>query len=120
MPTAAPPWSFQSLAVQIRVSNLAQFPHLHQELKSTQVLVRFSLRLIILAAFATFSSIGFARSLAALLWMTIVLSAVVGAMKRERLFDATLNHWDETVAYTALFCLVHSFNDLGLSTLAPV
>jgi hypothetical protein len=120
MPTAAPPWSFKSLAVQIRVSNLAQFPHLHQELKSTQVLVRFSLRLIILAAFATFSSIGFARSLAALLWMTIVLSAVVGAMKRERLFDATLNHWDETVAYTALFCLVHSFNDLGLSTLAPV
>jgi hypothetical protein len=99
---------------------LAQFPHLRQELKSTQVLVRFSLRLIVLAAFATFSSIGFARSLAALLWMTIVLSAVVGAMKRERPFDDTLNHWDETVAYTALFCLVHSFNYFGLGTLAPV
>ena len=99
---------------------MAHHPHLPQELRSTQVLVRFSLRLIVLAAFASFGGIGFARSLAALLWMTIVLSAVVGAMKRERLFDATLNHWDETVAYTALFCLVHSFNEFGLNALAPV
>ena len=97
-----------------------QLPHLPQELRSTQVVVRFSLRMIILVVFATFGSIGFARSLAALLWMSIVLSAVVGVMKRERPFDSILNHWDETVAYTALFCLVHGFSDIGLGALAPV
>ena len=97
-----------------------QRPHLPQALRSTQVVVRFSLRMIILVVFATLGSIGFARSLAALLWMSIVLSAVVGVMRRERPFDTILNHWDETVAYTALFCLVHSFKDFGFGALAPV
>ena len=66
--------------------------------------------MIILVAFATFGSIGFGRSLAALLWMSIILSAVVGAMRREPPFDIVLNQWDETVAYAALFALVSSFN----------
>jgi hypothetical protein len=62
--------------------------------------------MIILTIFATFGSIGFGRSLAALLWMSTILSAVVGAMRREPPFDAVLNHWDETAAYAALCCLV--------------
>ena len=79
------------------------------------MLVRFCLRMVILVVFASFGSIGFARSLAALLWMSIVLAAVVAVMRRERLFDdATLNHWDETVAYAALFCLTHGFEHLAL------
>jgi hypothetical protein len=74
------------------------------------VLIRFFVRISILVAFAAFASIGFGRSLAALLWMSIILCAVIGAMKREPPFDAVLNHWDETVAYAALFALVSSFN----------
>ena len=74
------------------------------------MLVRFCLRTIILVIFAAFGSIGFGRSLAALLGMSIILSAVIGAMRREAPFDAVLNHWDETVAYAALFSLVSSFN----------
>jgi hypothetical protein len=66
--------------------------------------------MVILAIFAAFGSIGFGRSLAALLWMSIILSAVIGTMRREPLFDIVLNHWDETVAYAALFALVSSFN----------
>jgi hypothetical protein len=62
---------------------LAQSPDLRRQLSSTQVLVRFSLRMTILVAFAAFGSIGFGRSLAALLWMSIVLSAVIGTVKRE-------------------------------------
>ena len=89
---------------------MAQSPNLLQELRSTQVLVRFCLRMVILAIFAAFGSIGFGRSLAALLWMSIILSAVIGTMRREPLFDIVLNHWDETVAYAALFALVSSFN----------
>ena len=66
--------------------------------------------MIILVAFAAFSSIGFDRSLAALLWMSIILCAVIGIMKREQPFGAALNHWDESVAYAALFALITSLN----------
>jgi hypothetical protein len=89
---------------------LAQLPNLSRELRSTQVLIRFFLRVSILVVFAAFASIGFGRSLAALLWMSIILCAVIGTMKREQPFGAALNHWDETVAYAALFALVSSFN----------
>jgi hypothetical protein len=64
----------------------------------------------ILVTFAAFASIGFGRGLAALLWMSIILCAVIGAMKREPPFDAVLNHWDETVAYAALFALISALN----------
>ncbi len=89
---------------------MAQLPNLQRQLSSTQVVVRFFLRVAILLVFAAFGSIGFGRSLAALLWMSIVLSAVVGIVKREPPFDIALNHWDETVAYAALFALVRSFD----------
>ena len=88
-------------------------------MRSTQALVRFALRMIILAIFATFGSFGFARSLAVLLAMSIVFSVVVAIIKRERPLDGILNHWDEALACTALFCLVHTFSDLGLAALAP-
>jgi hypothetical protein len=42
--------------------------------------------------------------------MSILLSAVVGAIRREPLFGVVLNHWDETVAYAALFSLVSALN----------
>jgi hypothetical protein len=31
-------------------------------------------------------------------------------VKREPAFDGVLNHWDETVAYAALFCLANGLN----------
>ena len=89
---------------------MAQLPNLPQEMKSIQVLVRFFLRMIILTSFAAFGSIGFGRSLAALLWMAAILSAVVGAVRREPTFDKVLNHCDEMMAYAALCCLVSGFN----------
>jgi hypothetical protein len=89
---------------------VAQHPNLPRQLTSIQVLTRFFLRTSILVVFAAFGSIGFGRSLAALLWMSIVLSAVIGAVKREAPFDVALNHWDETVAYAAVFALVRSFD----------
>jgi hypothetical protein len=74
------------------------------------VLVRFCLRMTILIAFAAFGSIGFGSSLAALLCMSMILSAVIGAMRREVPFGIILNHWDEMVAYAALYSLAGSFN----------
>jgi hypothetical protein len=76
------------------------------------VIARFAIRVALLAAFAAFGSIGFGRSLAALLWMSIVLCAVAGIMRREHPFGADLNHWDEAVAFGALFALVHAVNEL--------
>ncbi len=73
-------------------------------------MVRFGLRMTILVVFATLGSIGFARSLAALLWMSTILGAVIATVRREPPFDEVLNHWDETVAYAALCCLVSGFN----------
>jgi len=89
---------------------LAQFPVQPRELRSSQVLVRFALRTSILVVFAAFGGIGFGLSLAALLWMSIIVSAIIGTIKRELPFDVVLNHWDETVAYAALFFLVSVFN----------
>ena len=73
-------------------------------------MVRFGLRMIILVIFAAFGSIGFGRSLVALLWMSTILSAVIGAIRREPPFDTILNHWDEAAAYAALCALVSGLN----------
>ena len=94
---------------------MAPLPDLTRELKSTQlksieVIVRFSLRMIILVIFAAFGSIGFGRSLTALLWMSTILSAVLATLEHEEPLDTALNHWDETMAYAALCCLVSGFD----------
>ncbi|MGY3616995.1 hypothetical protein [Bradyrhizobium sp. USDA 10063] len=80
-------------------------PNLPQKLKSAQVMVRFCFRLLILTGFAFFGSIGFGRSLIALLWMSIVLCTVIALMRREQFMAADLNHWDEMAAYAALCAL---------------
>jgi hypothetical protein len=96
---------------------LAEFPNLNltrevksAQLKSTQVIVRFCVRMVVLLIFAAFGSIGFDRSLTALLWMSTILSAVLATLEREEPLDSVLNHWDETMAYAALCCLVSGFD----------
>ncbi len=80
---------------------------------TTQVLARFGVRVALLGCFAAFGNVGFVRSLAALLWMAIILCALAGLIKREPLFPARLNHWDEGVAFGALFALVQFVNQLN-------
>jgi hypothetical protein len=70
------------------------------------------MRMVILAIFAAYGSIGFGKSMAALLCMSAMLSGLIAAFRREPPFDVALNHWDETVAYAALFCLANGFNHL--------
>jgi len=84
-------------------------PRYLPQLASARVLIRSAVRMIILASFAAFSSIGFTRGLATLMWMAIVFSSLVAIIRRERLFESGLNHWDETVAYAAVFFLVSIF-----------
>jgi hypothetical protein len=87
-----------------------QLPNRPRELRSNQVLIRFGLRMIIVVVFAALGGIGFGRSLAALLWMSTILCAVIAIIRREPLFDAELNHWDETVSYVAICALVSGLN----------
>jgi len=78
-------------------------------------MLRFGVRMIILVVFAAFASTGFARSLVALLWMSTIMSAVIGAIRREPPFDTVLNHWDETAAYAALCALASGLSQTVLS-----
>lgn len=84
-------------------------------LTPARVMLRFALRTAIVTLFASFGTIGFGRSLAALLWMTVMLCAVIGAMRRERIFRTDLNHWDEMIAYTALYCAVMALNEAAMA-----
>ncbi len=83
--------------------------------RSIQVLVRFFLRIAVLSVFAALGSVGFTRSLAALLWLSMILCVVAGSLRREAPFNSSLTHWDEGVAYAALYCLMSSFNSATAS-----
>jgi hypothetical protein len=85
-------------------------PDLSRKLGSAQVLIRFGFRLLVLVIFAMFGSIGFGKSLAALLWMSTILCAVIAVIRREPPFDAVLNYWDEMVTYAAMCMLVSGLN----------
>jgi hypothetical protein len=84
---------------------LAQIQNPPRELNPRQVLLRFGIRISILTVFAAFGSVGFGRSLAALLAMSAILCSVVAAVRREAVFSRSLNHWDEAVIYAALYFL---------------
>ena len=89
---------------------MLQLREIPRKLSSAQVLLRFCVRLVILTAFAAFGSIGFGRSLVALLWMSTILSAVIAGLRREPFLAPDLNHWDETAGYGALCALASGLN----------
>jgi hypothetical protein len=84
---------------------LAQIQNPPRELNPRQVLLRFGIRISILTVFAAFGSVGFGRSLAALLAMSAILCSIVASVRREAVFSRSLNHWDEAVIYAALYFL---------------
>ena len=77
--------------------------------KSTQVMLRFGLRMTAVLAFAALGGIGFERGLTVMLWMSTILSGVIATFDREEPLDAALNHWDEAMAFAALCCLACTF-----------
>jgi len=88
---------------------MAQPQDLPRGLESGRVLLRFCVRIIILASFAAFSGIGFDKSLSVLLWMAMVFCTVGAMVKREQAFAAVLNHWDEMMGYAAILALLGVF-----------
>jgi hypothetical protein len=88
---------------------MAQPQELKPGLESTRAMVRFFLRVIILAGFAAFSGGGFNKSMSVLLWMAMVFSAVGGFIRREQPFGTVLNHWDEMMGYAVILALLGVF-----------
>jgi hypothetical protein len=82
---------------------------LTQASNSTEVMVRFGLRMAAVLAFAVFGGIGFQRGFTVMLWMSAILGAVIATFDREDPLASTLNHWDEAMAYAALCCLACAF-----------
>ena len=74
--------------------------------RSGEVILRFSLRMIVLLAFASVAGIGFRQGLAMLLWMSTILSVVLATIRREVPLADVLNHWDEAAVYIILCCLI--------------
>ncbi len=89
---------------------MAELGHPSRELSPYLVLIRFCMRITILVIFAAFSSGGFGVSLAALLAMAALLCTVVATVRREAMFSRALSHWDEALAYAALYFLLVSLN----------
>ena len=80
--------------------------NLTREAQTIRVIIRFWLRMVVLLAFAAFSSIRFDQSLLLLLLMSTILSTVLATLKREQPLASVLNHWDEAITYAALGCLI--------------
>ena len=66
--------------------------------------------MIILVVFAAFASIGFIRGLAALLWMSTILSAVIGTIRREQPFGASPQSLGRNGGLCGPVCSGHHFN----------
>lgn len=89
---------------------MAELERSSRQLSPYLVLIRFCMRIIILIIFAAFGSVGFGMSLAALLAMAALLCTLVATVRREPMFSRALNHWDEAVAYAAVYALLVSLN----------
>ena len=81
--------------------------------KTAQVAVRLILRLLVVCAFSAFGNLGFGRSFAALLLLSMACCAVAGLVRRERLFDDTPTYWDEGAVYGLLYALTATINQVA-------
>jgi hypothetical protein len=78
-----------------------------RQISSAAVVLRFGVRMLILVAFASIGTIGFAKTLESLLAMAAIYCTGVAPLRREAPLGPVLTHYDEAAAY-ALCALVAS------------
>jgi hypothetical protein len=83
--------------------------------KTLYVIARFTLRMLVLCALSAFAKIGFGRSLAALLLLSVIVCIVTAVMRGERLLDGALTNWDEAAVYGLLCALTATINQASAS-----
>jgi hypothetical protein len=81
-------------------------PAIAHQPQSSQVLVRFLIRLILVLAVASFGTHAFGAPLPGLLALSGVFCAAMGFLRREPIFGPVLTHWDEAAACAVLGHLV--------------
>jgi hypothetical protein len=81
-------------------------PALPHHPQSSQVLVRFLIRLTLVIAVASFGAQAFGALLSSLLALSGAFCAVMGFIRHEPIFGPVLTHWDEAVACAVLGHLV--------------
>jgi hypothetical protein len=74
-----------------------------RQLGSSQVVMRFALRLALMSTFAV-GHHGYAGTLAGFLLLSAACCAAVGAARREAVFGPVLTHWDEAAVYALIGC----------------
>jgi hypothetical protein len=79
-----------------------------RQLGSSQVVVRFALRLALMGTVAVGHG-GYAGTLAGFLLVSGVCCAAVGAARREAVFGPVLTHWDEAAVYGLIGCGAAAF-----------
>jgi hypothetical protein len=77
-------------------------PAVSRELASTQVLMRFFLRIVICALFALASRRGFGKTLEDLLVLAVFYCIIAASIRRETPFAPVLTHFDEAAAYAVI------------------
>ena len=77
-------------------------PTIQRQLNSRNVLFRFTMRFVLLSAFALIGTHDFMPTLAALLMLSAVFCAMAGATRGESIFGPALTHWDEAAAFAVL------------------
>ena len=77
-------------------------PH---QFSSTQVLLRFALRLVAFSVFAAIGAAGFRIMFPTLMSLSAIYCAIAATFRGEAMFGRVLTHWDEAAGYGALACL---------------
>jgi hypothetical protein len=73
---------------------------------STQVLLRFALRLVLFSVFAVIGAAGFRIMFPTLMILSAFYCTIAAALQGEEMFGRVLTHWDEAAGYGALACLI--------------
>jgi hypothetical protein len=88
---------------------VAELNEQNQFASSKHVLMRFGLRLSLLALIAIFANANPANALLNMFGAAVVLSAIFAALWWEPVLGPALTHWDESVMYGALYALINAF-----------
>jgi hypothetical protein len=83
--------------------------------KTLYVLTRFALRMLVVCLLSAFAKIGFGRSLAALLLLSVVVCIVTAIMRGERPLGGALTNWDEAAVYGLLCALTLTISQAAAS-----
>ena len=77
-------------------------PH---QLSSSQVLLRFALRLVFFSVFAAIGAAGFHIMFPTFMTLAAIYCVIAATFRAEAIFGRVLTHWDEAAGYGALACL---------------